>query len=120
MTLFSKKGEKSTTFERAFFVSVLVIAAAFVTPGINETVQMNRLFSQADSAIRARCQASSNYSVWRFWDTQVQAYSKCIVLAKDPAVQNAAGKYLLQGNEGEFTVAPNSKPAQTLPITKAP
>ena len=120
MTLLSKKGEKSTTFERVSFVSVLVIAAAVITPGISETMQANRLFSKADAAVLARCRTSSDYLSWRFWNTNVQAYTQCIVAAKDPAVQNAAGKYLLQGRKGTFTVAPEKTPAQDLPLTKAP
>lgn len=106
MRLFSAKGEKSTRFERVFFVGVLVVAAAFITPGISETVQMNRLFAQADPTLLSRCKASSDYAAWRFWDSKVQAYATCIVDAKDPAVQNAAGKYLLKGQQGEFTVEP--------------
>ena len=104
MKFFSVRGKKSTVFERAFFLGVLVIAGAVITPGISETMQINRLFSAADPALLSKCQKSSGYSAWRFWDSQIKAYSTCIVAAKDPAVQHAAGKYLLKGKQGEFTV----------------
>lgn len=106
MKLLSAKGEKSTWFERVLFGGALVGTALVIAPGISETVQVNQLLGQADPALQARCQEASNYSALRFWNSNVQAYSTCIVEAKDPAVQNAAGKYLLKGKEGEFTVAP--------------
>ncbi len=104
MKWFSAKGEKSTGFERTAFVLVFVVAAAAISPGIVETLSTNRVLANAQPELQARCQKSSDYSPWRFWQSNVQAYATCIVEAKDPDVQNAAGKYLLQGQEGEFKV----------------
>lgn len=116
MKLFSAKGEKSTRFERLFFGIALVGVGAAIAPGISETVQINRLLGTADPAVQARCQESAGYSALRFWNSNIQAYSTCIVEAKDPAVQNAAGKYLLKGQEGEFTVAPaGAEPEKSTP-----
>lgn len=120
MKFFSAKGEKSTHFERAFFVGALVVAAAVITPGINETMQTKRLFATADPALLAKCEASSGYAPWRFWNSRSQAYSTCIVEAKDPNVQNAAGKYLLRGKEGEFTVETKDAAGLAAPSVKAP
>lgn len=113
MKLFSAKGEKSTYFERVTFVLAFVIAAAAIAPGIVETVSTNRVLANAQPELQVRCQKSSDYSPWRFWQSNVQAYATCIVEAKDPDVQNAAGKYLLRGQEGEFKV-------QDLSTVKAP
>lgn len=121
MTLFSEKGQKSTGFERGLFVSVLIIAAAVITPGITETLQTKTLFATADPALLSRCQEKTDYSAWRFWNSKIQAYSTCIVEAKDAKVQNAAGKYLLQGTEGTFTIeSAEEAPASQPPRIKAP
>lgn len=104
MKFFSAKGEKSTGFERTSFVLAFVIAAAAIAPGIVETVATNRVLANAQPELQARCQKTSDYAPWRFWQSNVQAYATCIVEAKDPDVQNAAGKYLLRGQEGEFKV----------------
>lgn len=120
MRFFSSKGEKSTHFERAFFVGALVVAAAVITPGITETMQAKRLFATADPALLAKCEASSGYAPWRFWNSGIKAYSTCIVEAKDPNVQNAAGKYLLRGNKGEFTVETKDAATPAAPNAKAP
>ena len=120
MSFFSAKGQKSTVFERAFFVGVLVIAAVAITPGISETVQTNRLFATADPALLEKCQKSSSYSVWRFWDSRIRAYSTCIVEGKDSNVRNAAGKYLLRGNEGQFTVESKENGTVSHPSANAP
>jgi hypothetical protein len=115
MKIFSSKGEKSTAFERAFFAGGLIIAAAVITPGISETIQTKRLFSAADPALLEKCRESSHYSPWRFWNSEIQAYSTCIVTAKDPKVQNAAGKYLLRGKQGDFTVQSKDTPEAKTP-----
>lgn len=119
MKFLSAKGEKSTAFERAFFIGILLIATGLIAPGIRETVQTKSLLAAAEPAVLEKCQSSSGYSQWRFWDSRIQAYSTCIVEAKDPKVQNAAGKYLLQGKEGKLTV--ETKPTeQMVPSIKAP
>jgi hypothetical protein len=111
-TFFSKKGKRSTWFERTLFLSFLVGSTLAIVPGVIETLEVNRVFSKADPSVIERCRASASYNPWTFWNTGVAKYSTCIVNSKDPDVQNAAGKYILKGGDGEITIAPEGSSNQ--------
>ena len=94
MSLLSKPGHSSTTFEKFALLGMLLGGCGIASILLMQQAARHHVFEAATPVVYTRCVSESNYNPYRVWSTGRQELYDCIVRSGDVPFKEAAAKYI--------------------------